>query len=476
MKTFLAFSMLCIVGVATLGGLIAQQPRPLPKGPEIAGDVQLVRADDAKPAPKAPVKPAHGRGFILPPKNVRDAMHRISEAKYGAIRKAIPVVTTAVYDARALGVIPPVGNQGQCGDCYIWSGCKVCSSAQMVAGVVPKDGKFFLAPSYFLDCQNVGGCDGGDEYQVATIINSTGAPSLAQYGGDGQNPGNCKPTTGMTLYTVSSIIMVGPNSGIASTQDIKNYCASYGYVSVAADASTNWWNNGTGTDTDTGTSIDHAIGICGWDDTHDNGDGTKGAWIMQNNWDVTWGTNCANTANPNPTEPGGYGWVKYGASSLGTEAFVCVATPPSPPPGPPVPPVPPVPPTPPTPPTPPVPPTTNTVTTAALTYADGSTQTLVPQTPARTGVSITYTLDSAGNVTGMAVKDVTSKSASTASAPSYTWKLADGGDQVGLMCNGQQCGAYSFDLGVYRPLSGNSWGSACAAPVTPPARGFFRRR
>lgn len=371
MKNLLPPPLFLLVPILCAASFLAAEQPCCPQRQDQGLQVVQVNAD----APPAKKDVKHGRGYKQAPKAIRDARHRVSEAKYAAVRKALPVITTAVYDARIYGIIPPVGNQDGCGDCYMWSGCKVQSSAQMAAKVVPQDGKFMLAPSYGLDCHtDLGGCDGGDEYQVAQLGNSSGWPSVAQYGGDGFTPGTCKSTSGMTLYTVSSVVMVGSQSGIAATQDIKNYMAAYGYVSVAADASTEWWNSGTGTDTGSGTSIDHAIGLVGWDDTHDNGDGSKGAWIMQNNWDLTWGTNCANTANPNPTEAGGYGWMKYGADSIGTEAFVCIAA------------AGPVPPTPPTP-TPPVP-GTKTITSIVATFSDGSTQTL-SGTPS--GGSITVT-------------------------------------------------------------------------------------
>jgi hypothetical protein len=350
LKRFAFLSLPLLIPSILLTAVLSAKQAVEPAQSCCGGPRQVALADGKTEPKKDDGKAAkHGRGFKLPPKEVRDQRHRVSEAKFADIRKAIPVVTAATYDARTLNIVPPVGNQQSCGDCYVWSGCKVCAGAQMAAKVVPQDGKFMIAPSYFLDCQNVGGCGGGDEYQVAQIVNQSGAPSVAQYGGDGVNPGTCKSTTGMTLYTVSSLVMVGSQSGIASTQDIKNYCAAYGYVSVAADAGEGDWDSyTTGTITGTGTSIDHAIGIVGWDDTHDNGDGSKGAWIVQNNWAESWGNPCANAANPNVTV-GGYAWIKYGADSIGTEAFVAIAA------SGPVPPSP----TPPTPPT-PVPPTPTT--------------------------------------------------------------------------------------------------------------------
>ncbi len=309
--------------------------KPLPKGPEVA------QADKPKEPEKPKLDPKHGRGYIQPAKNVLESRHRVSKSRYAAVYKAIPVVTDRLYDARIKGVIPPTGDQDGCGSCYDWSGCKVCASAQMAAGVVKADGKFMIAPSYFLDCQNVGGCNGGDEYEVATIIHTSGAPSQDQYGGDGASPGRCKPITGMTLYTVSSLIMVSQSDGVAPTQDIKNFIAYYGYVSVAGAAGSDWDNvTENGTITGRSNGINHAIGLVGWDDDHDNGDGSKGAWILSNQWGTGWGGSCKNKLNPTPVE-GGYAWIKYGADSIGTEAFVAVAgsgpippPPPPPPPGP----------------------------------------------------------------------------------------------------------------------------------------------
>jgi len=288
---------------------------------------QTINVSAQQEAPKLPAKKAdepkkeepkkaaaHGRGFKLPPKDVRDAIHKVNAKRHAALRASVPVTNLTSYDARPMGVVPPVGDQGQCGDCYAWSGCKSGANAQMAAGIVPKDGKFMLAVQYMNDYHpELGGCDGGDEFQVATTIHSGGCPSVAQYGGSGQGPGQKKPTDGMTMYTVASIVMVGDQSGVAATQDIKNYIVWTGYVSVAAAAGSDWDNAGPGqTITGNSSGVNHAIGLVGFDDNHDNGDGSKGAWIMQNNWSETWADK-------------GYAWIKYGADSIGTEAFVCVA-------------------------------------------------------------------------------------------------------------------------------------------------------
>lgn len=330
----------CAIAWLALGVMFVGPDQPTPRAAN-AGQLQQPKDEakkDAEPMPKGPAIVAkgkdgfpanHPRGHNHPTKETLEARHRISNAKHTAFLKDLPVITVAVYDSRPKGFVPPVGNQKSCGDCYIWSGTKVCSAAQMVAGVVKADGKFMLSPQYFLDCQNVGGCDGGDEQEVAQKIQSGGCPSAAQYGGDGANPGNCKSVSGMTLYTVSNIIMCSQTNGVANAQDIKNCVAAGGYVSVAVAAGSDWDNYTNGTITGRSTGINHAVGIIGWDDNHDNGDGSKGAWIMQNNWDTTWGCPCQNSVFQ-ATE-GGYAWVKYGADSIGTQAFFAVAPPPAPP-------------------------------------------------------------------------------------------------------------------------------------------------
>lgn len=90
------------------------------------------------------------------------------------------------------------------------------------------------------------------------------------------------------------------------------------------------FGNGVGTITSLGSSIDHEIEMVAWDDAHDNGDGTKGAFLLKNQWTKDWGN-------------AGYRWVTYKASANIVDTFWVSVTPLPPPPGPPVPPVPPIP-------------------------------------------------------------------------------------------------------------------------------------
>ena len=262
--------------------------------------------------------------------------------------------------------MPPVRDQGQCGSCWDFSGCGTATCAFIKGGYGKNDGSFDLSEQFVLDCGQNGGCNGDDNTTVLAQCKSTGIPTDA-YGPYQGSAGTCKSTASLTLYKLADWGYADPNNnGVADTQKIKDAMVAYGPIGTAVAAGGSaFWDSGTGTDTGRSDQIDHDIIIVGWDDTHDNGDGSKGAWIMRNSWSKSWGTTCANTANPTPLE-GGYGWVKYGADSIGTEAVWATASalppvpPPTPPPGPTPPPVPPGP----TPPAPPTPGTTSITLTA----------------------------------------------------------------------------------------------------------------
>jgi hypothetical protein len=305
---------------------------------------------DPKTKPPDRIK-KHPRGYIQPKPQVIKERIRVSNNLHADKLKALPVITAPTWDIVANGYGPAINDQGQCGDCYINSGCNAAASGLMVAGVVPKGSGFQCSFQYFLDCQNVGGCGGGDEYQVAQIISQSGCPSAAQYAGQGQSPGNCQSTAAMTLYGVGGQLVYcdsSGNSGVASTQSIKNAIAAYGYVSVAVAANDDWDNYAGGTAILAGPAdpngINHAIGLMGW-----RTQGTTTIWKAQNSWGTSWGN-------------AGYCWVQEGAYSIGTEAFSFVVA------AQPIPPTPPVPPTPPIPPgpIPPVPGTTTISITSPL--------------------------------------------------------------------------------------------------------------
>jgi C1A family cysteine protease len=308
----------------------------------------------------------HGRGHKLPGKEVSVQRHKMSDILHGKKLQALPVANQPTYDCRTLGTVPQVLDQGQCGDCYLFSGSRVCAGAFLYSGVfsLKTTPTFNFSVQNLLDCYSqLGGCDGGDEWEVTQLCMSNGLYTTAQYPGAGQNPEQCA-TPSTTPYKITAMgyctVAAGANS-MANTQDMKNCIQAYGPISVAVAAGSGDWDN-IGSDgilngPNVGdTSIDHAITIIGWVDNSAVAQfsltsvSAGGWWIAQNQWSISWGLD-------------GFAYIPYGGYSIGVESYwaqVTATTPPVPTPPTPVPPTPvpptPVPPSPippaPTPPTP----------------------------------------------------------------------------------------------------------------------------
>lgn len=328
MKNLLAITSLILLGL--FGGSVRSE--------SCCGQAAVIAQEPkAKPDKEIPLQ-KHGRGRIQPTNAVSAARHAKSDKEHGFQIKRFRQATAPLYDCRTLGQTVTVQDQGACGDCYLFSGSEVCSCAQLTAGNVSitKTPAFQLSVQCLLDCQGgLGGCNGGDEWQVAAFIMASGLPSIAQYSGAGQNPGKCQSLAGMTLYQISSMgyctVSAGPNS-VANTQDIKNAMLAYGPISVAVAAGSNDWQNPPASGLLAGPNmrdadVDHAVLIIGWVDNASAGTlnlpqaAAGGYWIVQNQWSTQWAAN-------------GYAYIPYGAYSIGTEAFWVKSTAIAPPPDP----------------------------------------------------------------------------------------------------------------------------------------------
>ncbi len=272
--------------------------------------VERVQAQD-KPAQK------HAKGRIAPSPEKLAAMHAQALKRHGLISKKIPKVTARQWDCRSLGYVPPAKNQRSCGSCWDFSGTFVVEGAFLKAGGYGKpDGSFALSEQYTLDCGRNGGCNGDDNTTVLDWAKKTGLPLTLDYGPYTASAGRCKSSSSMKMFKIQDwgFCTQGGGQNVSDTQDIKNSMVAFGPIGCAVAAGgSNFWNTGQGTCTGRSTGIDHDVGLIGWDDDHDNGDGSKGAWIMHNSWGTEWGTE-------------GNAWMKYGSDSIGTEAVWATAT------------------------------------------------------------------------------------------------------------------------------------------------------
>lgn len=274
------------------------------------------------PDPKQPQRKVYSTGRIAP-KNLH-VMRAQSVDRHAEMLKALPKVTAASWDCRALGVVPPIKDQGNCGSCWDFSGTSICESALIKAGYGKADGTFGLSEQYTLDCGRNGGCNGDDNTTVTIWAKSTGLPTDKEYGPYRANPASCK--SGVTLLKITDwgFCTTSNQDGVANTQDIKNAMVQFGPIGSAIAADDAFANNPPGrVFSGNSSNINHDIVLVGWDDA-------KGAWLLRNSW----GNWCDS----------GYCWIKYGANQVGTEAIWVTAAPlpgPVPPPVPPVPPIPP---------------------------------------------------------------------------------------------------------------------------------------
>lgn len=223
----------------------------------------------------------------------------------------------ASWDSRAKGWIPPIRDQGQCGSCWDFSGTGVATVAYIRSGIFPNDGSKIFSEQYTLDCGRNGGCGGDDNVTVLEWALQTGLPLDSAYGPYQGHSGSCKVGS-ETLYKIDAQGLADTNGGggIASVESIKTAIMTYGCVGsgVAADSAFSNYRAGQVFDSDTSGSIDHDIILVGWDDSK----GNKGAWLLRNSWNTSWGDQ-------------GYMWIGYGINQVGSEACWASKNNPNPP-------------------------------------------------------------------------------------------------------------------------------------------------
>ena len=223
-------------------------------------------------------------------------------------------VLPARYDARTLGLVTPVRNQGACGACYAFSSAADLESKIAVDGL----GSFDLSEESMKSCNYQGtGCDGGNQYVIMNYLATHGAELES-----------CSPYVDSNLscslgcearFTVLDFSAIS-GSTVAPTAVIKQYLLDFGPIHTTlfagSDAQAAWRDqvsnhDGTGALYYAGTdTVNHSVLIVGWDDDVVHAGGT-GAWIIKNSWGTTWGGTCGYGSE------GGYGYIAYGSANVG---------------------------------------------------------------------------------------------------------------------------------------------------------------
>lgn len=251
---------------------------------------------------------AYARGHVRHP--AKDHLIAISHARHGhrlhALRAAASLPSS--FDARTMGFIGPIKDQGSCGSCWDFSGTGLVEVAYNKAGIGGGAAAMVLSEEYTLSCLNNGGCDGDDNVTVLEWAKGHGLPLTSDYGPYKAAPGTCLYAPTMKLYSIDDwgfANATAPDSGVAPRDDIKSAIMQYGAVgcAVAADDKFEAYTGGVFADSGS-TDVNHDVMLVGWDDA-------DGAWILRNSWTAGWGES-------------GYMRIAYGANQVGIEAVWAV--------------------------------------------------------------------------------------------------------------------------------------------------------
>lgn len=216
------------------------------------------------------------------------------------ITKTLPLIKATLpsyFSWKDQGKMTSVKNQGQCGSC--WAFATVASYEANIN--IWNNANVNLSEQQVVSCDNSAyGCQGG--WAAFDFISDKGGlatENCYQYtsGSTGQN-GTCYNNCSMN-YPVDNYWNV--NNDVNS---IKNAIYNYGavYTSMWVDNYFSSYTGGTFEQVSSQTDSWHAVVLCGWDDS-------RGAWLMKNSWDTSWGEN-------------GYCWIAYGANSIGSSTSI----------------------------------------------------------------------------------------------------------------------------------------------------------
>lgn len=286
---------------------LAAKAQPMPAG----GGAQPVKAPAGpKGTGYKPLTPAQHAKFQA--QDLAKNGNRIAnQAKAQAFPPSFNATTVVPLD---------VGDQAQCGSCYLCSTGKTATAALRKAGY----GKVTMSWQYGMDSpRDFGGCDGGNGTEVIdymcnngwiaeTYVDATGV-THNDYPPYEADTGRDRTKAGAKVWMKGSATWGFVNrNGTPSVDEIKAAIFNYGRLNIAIDAG-GQFSNGTGTITSLGTTIDHEINCSGWDDAKDGG-----SFLLENQWDTSWGN-------------GGYRWCTYAAAKRIVDWFWVSATPLPPP-------------------------------------------------------------------------------------------------------------------------------------------------
>jgi C1A family cysteine protease len=197
--------------------------------------------------------------------------------------KIITTYANSSIDWRDRGVITAVKDQSSCGSCWAFAGTEGMESAWIMAGHA--NDTLELSPQQLIDCdsQRSSGCKGGYLSGAYVYGQRVGLMSELDYPYVASNQDKC------FLNTSKIVARMERFTAIYTEQDMMNYVASTGPVTVCLNATVeNWRHYHSGvmsTDLCPSTyQVNHCLQVVGFSmDTKPN------YWIVRNSWGSWWG-------------------------------------------------------------------------------------------------------------------------------------------------------------------------------------------
>lgn len=214
------------------------------------------------------------------------------------------------FDARDMGWVTPVRNQGGCGSCWAFAAVAAFESNYLKTNG-GHAGTLDLSEQQVLNCTgHFTGCGGGRTHVALGYI-CDNANGLAREAGYPYRAVDAPCSSiSYSMYQAARWDWASDwFTGEASIDRIKQAISNNGSVAAGVYV-TNEFQAYTGgvfnlRQTGWGWLANHAIQIIGWDDD-------LGAWLIKNSWGTGWGI-------------GGFGWVGYNCNLIGSYAATITA-------------------------------------------------------------------------------------------------------------------------------------------------------
>jgi C1A family cysteine protease len=193
-------------------------------------------------------------------------------------------------DYNGFNYCTPIRNQGGCGSCWAFALIGSVESNILIKDLTSTD----LSEQWLVSCCGLGGCAGEWPGYAANFLLS-----------DGQHRDFCDgygavmeaafPYVGWDApcgcpyehpYSLDNWAFIGPEWGIPTVDQLKQAILDHGPVTVCIYVNSAFQGYGGGVFNNcSGTEINHAVVLVGWDDNQ----GPSGVWFMRNSWGAGWG-------------------------------------------------------------------------------------------------------------------------------------------------------------------------------------------